>query len=83
MLPVALHILGMQMNWDIIEGNWLQYKGLVKAQWANLTDDHLEAIAGKRDQLVGKIQESYGVARDEADKQINSFQKYLKDSAPS
>lgn len=71
------------MNWDIIEGNWLQYKGQVKAQWGNLTDDHLEAIAGKREQLVGKIQESYGVARDEADKQINSFQKYLKDSAPS
>lgn len=71
------------MNWDIIEGNWLQYKGQVKAQWANLTDAHVEAIAGKREQLVGKIQESYGVARDEADKQINSFQKYLKASAPS
>ena len=69
------------MNWDVIEGNWLQYKGQVKTQWAKLTDDHIDAIAGKRDELAGKIQESYGVARDEADKQINAFQKYLKDSA--
>jgi uncharacterized protein YjbJ (UPF0337 family) len=71
------------MNWDIIEGNWLQYKGQVKAQWAKLTDDHIEVIAGKRDELAGKIQESYGIAHDEADKQINAFQKYLKESAAS
>jgi uncharacterized protein YjbJ (UPF0337 family) len=71
------------MNWDVIEGNWMQYKGHVKAQWGKLTNDHLDVIAGKRDQLEGQIQESYGIAKDEADKQITSFQKYLKDSQPS
>ncbi|MBT9461122.1 MAG: CsbD family protein [Rugosibacter sp.] len=43
------------MNWDRIEGNWKQLKGNVKQQWGKLTDDHLEVIAGKRDQLVGTI----------------------------
>jgi uncharacterized protein YjbJ (UPF0337 family) len=71
------------MNWDVIEGNWLQYKGQVKAQWGKLTNDHLESIAGKRDQLAGKIQEAYGVGQDEAEKQIKAFQKYLKQSSRS
>lgn len=68
------------MNWDVIEGNWTQYKGQVKAQWGKLTDNHLDMIAGKRDQLAGHIQEAYGVAHDEADKQIQAFQKYLSAS---
>jgi uncharacterized protein YjbJ (UPF0337 family) len=63
------------MNWDIIEGNWKQYKGAVKQQWGKLTDDHLEQIAGKRDQLVGRIQESYGLTHDEANKQIDAFEE--------
>jgi uncharacterized protein YjbJ (UPF0337 family) len=71
------------MNWDVIEGNWTQYKGHVKAQWGKLTNDHLDVIAGKRDQLAGKIQESYGIGQDEADMQINAFQKYLKESRQS
>lgn len=71
------------MNWDIIKGNWGQYKGQVKAQWGKLTDDHLDVIAGQRDQLAGQIQESYGIAHDEADQQIKAFQKYLKASTPS
>lgn len=65
------------MNWDVIEGNWAQYTGQVKAQWGKLTDNHLAVIAGKRDQLAGHIQEAYGVAHDEADQQIKAFQKYL------
>ncbi len=79
-LSIGLINEEMDMNWDVIEGNWNKYKGHVKAQWGNLTNDHLDVIAGKRDQLVGQIQETYGIARDEADKQINAFQKYLKDS---
>jgi uncharacterized protein YjbJ (UPF0337 family) len=75
-------ITEMVMNWNVIEGNWAQYKGQVKAQWGKLTNDHLDVIAGKRDQLAGKIQEAYGIGQDEADKQIKSFQKYLKDSRP-
>ena len=46
------------MNWDIVEGNWKQFKGKVKAQWGDLTDEHLDVIAGKRVELVGKIQEA-------------------------
>ncbi|MGZ3159012.1 MAG: CsbD family protein [Burkholderiaceae bacterium] len=71
------------MNWDIIEGNWTKYKGHVKAQWGKLTNDRLEVIAGKREQLIGELQEAYGIDQDEADKQIKAFQKYLKASLPS
>ncbi|MCL5800978.1 MAG: CsbD family protein [Gammaproteobacteria bacterium] len=67
------------MNWDIVEGNWKQFKGKVKTRWGKLTDDHLDVIAGKRDQLAGKIQEVYGITKDEAEKQINSFEKLNKD----
>lgn len=63
------------MNWDTIEGNWKQFKGSAKQQWGKLTDDNLEVIAGKRDQLAGKIQEAYGVSKDEAEKQISDFEK--------
>jgi uncharacterized protein YjbJ (UPF0337 family) len=63
------------MNWDRIEGNWKQVRGKVKEQWGNLTDDHIDVIAGKRDQLVGKIQESYGIARDEAERQVAEWER--------
>lgn len=62
------------MNQDIFEGNWKQFKGKVKEQWGKLTDDDLDVISGKRDQLVGRIQERYGVARDEAERQLNTFE---------
>ena len=63
------------MNWDTIEGNWKQFKGNVKAQWGKLTDDQIDIIAGKREHLAGKIQEQYGITKDEAEKQIEAFQK--------
>ena len=63
------------MNWDIVEGNWKQFKGTVKTQWGKLTDDHLDVIAGKRDALAGRIQEIYGVTREEAEQQIKDFEK--------
>ena len=66
------------MNWDQIEGNWIQFKGKVKEQWGKLTDDHLDTISGKREQLVGKIQESYGVSKEEAEKQIAEWEKKHK-----
>ena len=66
------------MNWDIAKGNWKQFQGKVKAQWGNLTDDHLDVIAGKRDELLGKIQEAYGITQDEAEKQIKQFEKNSK-----
>ncbi|WP_303980815.1 CsbD family protein [Dongia mobilis] len=61
------------MNWDIIEGNWNQAKGKVKEQWGKLTDDDLATISGKRDQLAGKLQERYGMAKDEVEKQLETF----------
>jgi len=61
------------MNWNQIEGQWLQLKGAVKSQWAKLTDDDLDNVAGKRDQLVGKLQARYGVLQEDAEKQIDSW----------
>jgi uncharacterized protein YjbJ (UPF0337 family) len=61
------------MNWEQVEGKWQQLKGLVKAKWAKLTDNDLELIAGKRDQLIAKIQERYGIAREDAEKQVNEW----------
>jgi uncharacterized protein YjbJ (UPF0337 family) len=67
------------MNWDIAEGNWKQFKGKVKARWGKLTDDHLDVIAGKRDILVGKVQETYGITKEKAEQQIKIFEENNKD----
>jgi len=67
------------MNWDRIEGNWKQFKGKVKVQWGKLTDDQLDVIAGKRDKLAGKIQETYGCSKDETEKQLTAWQKRMKE----
>ncbi|WP_375689406.1 CsbD family protein [Pseudooceanicola sp. LIPI14-2-Ac024] len=61
------------MNWDRIEGNWKQMKGQALEQWGKLTDDDLDKAAGKREQLVGKVQERYGIAKDEAERQVDEF----------
>jgi uncharacterized protein YjbJ (UPF0337 family) len=61
------------MNWDTIESNWQQFKGRMKEEWSAFTDDHLDAIAGKRDLLSSKIQEFYGVSKEGADAQIDDF----------
>ena len=58
------------MNHDRMEGNWRQFKGKVKEQWGKLTDDDLDVIAGKREQLLGKIQERHGLSKEEAEKQV-------------
>lgn len=63
------------MDWNRIEGNWKQFKGKAKQQWGRLTADQIEIIAGKRDQLVGKIQEAYGIAKDEAERQVNEWEQ--------
>ncbi len=63
------------MNQDIIAGNWMQLKGKIKAQWGELTDDQIEQIGGKRDMLAGKIQELYGVSRDEVEMQLRDFEE--------
>jgi uncharacterized protein YjbJ (UPF0337 family) len=63
------------MNWDRVEGNWNTFKGQVKQQWGKLTDDDLDVIAGQRDELIGRIQNAYGLARDEADRQVREWEK--------
>jgi uncharacterized protein YjbJ (UPF0337 family) len=61
------------MNADQIEGNWKQFSGKVKEKWGKLTDDDLTRIAGKKDQLVGMIQERYGIKKEEAQKELDEF----------
>jgi uncharacterized protein YjbJ (UPF0337 family) len=54
------------MDWNRIEGNWKQFKGQAREKWGRLTDDDLDVINGRQDQLEGKIQERYGLAKDQA-----------------
>jgi uncharacterized protein YjbJ (UPF0337 family) len=65
------------MNWDQVKGNWTQVKGKVKQQWGKLTDDELDQIEGKRDQLLGKIQKQYGISKEEAERQVNDWERQL------
>jgi uncharacterized protein YjbJ (UPF0337 family) len=67
------------MNWDRIEGNWQQAKGKVKQRWGKLTDDQLAVINGQRDILAGKLQEAYGLSKDEVDRQIRDWESSLSD----
>lgn len=78
----GLELKESEMNWDIVEGNWKQFNGKVKAQWGKLTDDQLDVISGKRIELAGKIQEAYGISKDEAEKQIKAFEEANKDYRP-
>jgi uncharacterized protein YjbJ (UPF0337 family) len=61
------------MNWNQIEGQWHQLRGQVKSTWAKLTDDDLKNIAGKQEQLIGKVQERYGILKEEAEKQVHAW----------
>jgi uncharacterized protein YjbJ (UPF0337 family) len=69
------------MNSDQLEGKWKQLKGSVKQQWGKLTDDDLTFINGRSEELVGKVQERYGIARDEAQKRVNEFLSKNNDMA--
>ena len=61
------------MNWDKIEGDWKQFKGKVQSQWGKLTNDDLDVINGNQQQLTGLLQKRYGIAKDEADKQLKTW----------
>jgi uncharacterized protein YjbJ (UPF0337 family) len=63
------------MNWDRVEGNWKTFKGQVQQQWGKLTNDDLDVIEGKRTELSGRLQERYGYAKDEAEKNIDAWLK--------
>ena len=61
------------MNWDQVEGNWKQVKGAVKQKWGKLTDDDLTMAKGKSEILAGRLQERYGITKEEATKQLDEF----------
>ncbi|HUQ68375.1 MAG TPA: CsbD family protein [Planctomycetaceae bacterium] len=63
------------MNWDQVQGNWKQLKGQVKQQWGKLTDDDLETMEGRRDELAGRIQARYGYAKEQAEAEVDRFIK--------
>jgi len=65
----------VKMNWDQMEGKWKQMTGRVKQKWGKLTDDDLTVIAGKRDQFLGKLQERYGMSRDQAERDVDDWLK--------
>jgi uncharacterized protein YjbJ (UPF0337 family) len=61
------------MNWDVIAGDWKQLKAHIKSKWAKLTDDDVQTLEAKKDAIVGKIQERYGIKRDEAERQVDEW----------
>lgn len=67
------------MHWDEIKGQWKQIAGRAKEQWGQLTDDDLTAIDGRREQLAGKIQERYGIAKDAVEKQLTDWEIKVHD----
>jgi uncharacterized protein YjbJ (UPF0337 family) len=67
------------MNFEQLEGKWKQYKGQVRENWAHLTDDDLQVIGGKRDKLIGRIQERYGIAKERAAEEVDEFMRTLQE----
>lgn len=66
------------MNWDQIQGQWKQAKGRARTQWGDLTDDDLDKIAGKREELVGVLQQRYGMAKEKAEREVDEWAKDLE-----
>jgi uncharacterized protein YjbJ (UPF0337 family) len=66
------------MNKDIFEGNWKQLKGEVQKQWGKLTDDHMDQINGSREKLAGTLQKTYGIAREDAERQLKEWEETRK-----
>ena len=65
------------MNWDKVQGGWKQAKGKIQQKWGKLTNDDLAVIEGSQEELIGRIQMRYGVAKDEAEKQVSEFRKHF------
>jgi uncharacterized protein YjbJ (UPF0337 family) len=61
------------MNWDQIEGKWKEIKGKARSKWAKLTDEDLESIKGKKDMLLGRLQQRYGMKRDAAEREVDTW----------
>lgn len=65
------------MNWDQIQGKWKEIKGQAKVKWGELTDDELDVAEGRRDQLVGQLQQKYGIVKEEAERQVDDWSNKL------
>ena len=65
------------MTWDEIKGNWREYKGRLKEKWGELTDDDVDRVEGKRDQLLGILQNRYGRTKESAENEIRDFEDSL------
>lgn len=65
------------MNWDQVEGKWKQFKGVARQKWGKLTDDDLDVIGGKQQELVGKLQERYGYSKEEAERNVDEWSRTL------
>lgn len=63
------------MDWKRIAGNWTHWRGAIQERWGRLTDDHMDVIAGKREKLAGRIQELYGLQKDEAERQLRNWER--------
>ena len=63
------------MNWDTAQGQWKQMTGKMKEKWGKLTNDDWDMIAGKRDQFLGRLQERYGYTRDQAERELNDWER--------
>ena len=61
------------MNWDQIEGKWKQFKGVARQKWGKLTDDDLDVINGRQEELTGRLQERYGYTKEQAKKQVDEW----------
>jgi uncharacterized protein YjbJ (UPF0337 family) len=62
-----------QMNWDQVQGSWKQFKGQVKQKWGDLTDDEIDRVEGRQEELAGLIQKKYGKTREEAEREVNDW----------
>ena len=66
------------MNWDRMEGEWKQQRGRAVRHWGKMMNDELAAIAGKYEELVGRLQEKYGIASEKSNRQIDDFKKVVR-----
>ena len=64
---------GDPVNEDVLKGKWRQLKGEVKSQWGKLTDDDIDQAEGDAEKLIGRVQERYGYAREDAKREVDDF----------
>ena len=75
------HPNGRALTWDEFEGAWREHGSKIRETWSKLTDDDIYVIAGKRDRLIGRLQERYGIAEAEAAEEADAFLMALTQGA--